>query len=57
MSYEKFIERYEDKVKELQILEILTDNLTEKGKEVYQEIKKWLVENLDKYLEAIGEIK
>ena len=46
-----FIETYESKCNELHLLNILKDNLTEKGKETKLEIEKYLTENLDKYLE------
>ena len=45
-----FLEHYESKMKEHQLLTILKDNLTEKGLETYNKINKYLTENLDKYM-------
>jgi hypothetical protein len=50
---DRFIECYEAKMKEMQLLEILKDELTPKGKEIYLIVKEWLMQNLDRYLEAI----
>lgn len=45
-----FLEYYESKMKEHQLLTILKDDLTEKGLESYKKINKYLTENLDKYM-------
>lgn len=47
-----FIEHYESKMKELQLLTILKADLTGKGLETYNKINQYLTENLDKYMNA-----
>lgn len=46
-----FCENYESKLKELELLLVLNNVLTEKGKQVFNSTKQYLDSNLDKYLE------
>lgn len=50
----KFCTQFEGKVKELQLLNIIKDNLTEKGREALSKTQKWVTENLDLYLSITG---
>jgi len=51
----EFVEYYESKAQELQLLKLLQGNLTEKGRETFIKIEKWLIKNLDKYLAEISQ--
>lgn len=53
MSDYSFKNNYESTAKVFQILSIIKDDLTEKGVEEYNKMKKWLSENLDRYLEIM----
>jgi len=47
----KFCEEFEKKYKSLELLLLIKDNLTEKGRKEYFELKTYILNNLDKYME------
>jgi membrane peptidoglycan carboxypeptidase len=51
-----FIDYYESKLKEYELLTILKNELTEKGLKIYFRIDKYLKENLAEYLEKTGNV-
>lgn len=50
----KFCEDFENRTKELQLLDAMKDELTQKGMDLYASRKRWLNNNIDKYLRLNG---
>jgi hypothetical protein len=46
-----FCEEFEGRANEIMLMDLLKDELTDKGREIYAKRKEWLKLNLDKYLE------